>query len=69
VPAVLKLRNDQAPVQHAARVSMPAARGRIQGGSRANQHQGLGARIPGQLDVSNIKWLGDAKDEGNGEEI
>jgi hypothetical protein len=32
VPADLKLRNDQAPVQHAARVSMPAGQGRIQGG-------------------------------------
>jgi hypothetical protein len=30
--AVLKLRNDQAPVQHAARVTMPAGRSRIQGG-------------------------------------
>ena len=32
VPAVLKLRNDQAPMQHAARVSMLVGRGRIQGG-------------------------------------
>jgi hypothetical protein len=31
VPDILKLRNDQAPVQHEARVSMPADRGRIQG--------------------------------------
>jgi hypothetical protein len=32
VTAVLKLWNDQAPVQHAARVSMPAGRGGIQSG-------------------------------------
>jgi hypothetical protein len=32
VPAVLKLQNDQAPVQHAVRVARPAGRSRIQGG-------------------------------------
>ena len=69
VPADFKLRNDQAPVQHAARVSMPASRGRIQGGGWTNRHQELGAGISSQPNVSNVKWLGDAEDEGNKEEI
>jgi hypothetical protein len=33
VSAVPKLRNDQASVQHATRVSVPVGRSRIQGGS------------------------------------
>jgi hypothetical protein len=32
VPAISKLQNDPAPVQHAARVTMPVGRSRIQGG-------------------------------------
>jgi hypothetical protein len=62
-PAVFKIRNDQAPVQHATGVTMPAGQSRVQSGGRANQYQGPGAGISGQPDVSNVKWLGNAEDE------
>jgi hypothetical protein len=60
---VFKLWNDHTPMQHATGVTMPAGRSRVQSGGRANQYQGPGARISGQPDVSNVKWLGNAEDE------
>ena len=67
VPADFKLRNDQTPMQHAARVSMSAGQGRIQGSGWTDQHQGLGAGILSQPDVPDVQWLGDAEDERNKE--